>query len=184
MIEKEEDILEQLQKYPNEVLVKLYKDYRKEFLSWAYKSFSADEDSASDCFQDAMIVLYRNVQERKLTELQSSIKTYLFSVGKNLLLRNFKSESRMIPLNETAYRDVTFEETEYRELYSGNMLENKIADIVETLRDPCKSILRFFYFRGFSMEEIAEEMNITKISKLSKSDIIYKIFVHKRNNIE
>ena len=155
----EADILQRLHKNPNEVLVELYRNYRKEFLSWAYKSFGADVDVASDCFQDAMIVLYKNVQNGKLTDLQSSIKTYLFSIGRNVLLRKFEVERREVPLSEHMPLEEVLDDNEFPELYAGNKAENKIADLVQTLRDPCKSILRYFYFRGFSMEEIADVMN-------------------------
>ncbi len=118
-----------------------------------------DEESSSDCFQDAMIVLYKNVRERKLTGLSSTIKTYLFSIGKNMLLSKFKADRRMVALNEVNLAKMTSEHFEMPELFEGNSLENKIADIVRQINDPCKSILRFFYFRGLSMEEIAVRMN-------------------------
>lgn len=156
---EEADILRQMRANPEKILTEFYRDYRKEFLSWAFKSFGADSEAASDCFQDAMIILYNNVQNGKLTDLQSNIKTYLFSVGKNVLLRKFKNESREVPMFEQNSHERALEGFEFPELYTGNQLENKIADLVQTLRDPCKSILRYFYFRGFSMEEIAEEMN-------------------------
>jgi len=152
------DLLERLRDNPNEVLVELYKNYRKEFLSWTYKTYGAGSEMSSDCFQDAMVVLYKNVQNEKLTDLQSSIKTYVFSIGKNILFRKLNSEQREIPLNEDIYKNETVDNLEYPELYNGSTIENKIADLVQTLKDPCKSILRYFYFRGFSMEEIANEM--------------------------
>lgn len=155
----EADILDRLRKHPNEVLVELYRDYRKEFMSWSYKSFGADTDVASDCFQDAMIVLYKNVQNGKLTDLQSSIKTYLFSIGRNVLLRRFEAERREVPMSEHGYSEEVLEDIEFPELYAGNKAENKIAALMQSLKDPCKSILRYFYFRGFSMEEIADVMN-------------------------
>ena len=159
MTERKNDFVERLRDNPNEVLVELYKNYRKEFLSWAYKTYGVDEENSSDCFQDAMVVLYKNVQNEKLTDLQSSIKTYLFSIGKNLLFRKLNTEKREIPLNEEIYKNEAVDNLEYPELYNGSTIENKIADLVKTLRDPCKSILRYFYFRGFNMEEIAQRMN-------------------------
>jgi RNA polymerase sigma-70 factor (ECF subfamily) len=75
------------------------------------------------------------------------------------LLRKFEVERREVPLSEHMYREEATAELEFPELYVGNKAENKIADLVQTLRDPCKSILRYFYFRGFSMEEIADVMN-------------------------
>ncbi len=159
MTNKEVDLLEGLNKNPDTTLVKFYNVYRKEFLSWAYKTYGADEDNSSDCFQDAMIILYKNVRAGKLTEFQSSVKTYLFSIGKNVLLTKFKAAQRLVPLNESGNREIADDNFELPELYEGNLLENRIAGIIESIQNPCKSILRYFYFRGFSMEEIAIEMN-------------------------
>lgn len=158
MIEQEADVIQRIRKSPNEVLLELYGAYKKEFFSWSYKTFGASEDDAGDCFQDAMIIFYRNITSGKLIELNSSVKTYLFSIGKNLLLRKFKIAQRELPMNDEFQKYVVDEELEFRELYDGNEIENKIAGIVKSMRDPCKSILRYFYFRGFSMEEIAIEM--------------------------
>lgn len=156
---EEADVLEKIRTHPEEILAAYYRDFRKEFLSWAFKSFGADNETASDCFQDAMIILYKNVQTGKLTELQSNVKTYLFSIGKNVLLRKFKQQSREIPMNDQLIQEHPLDNLDFPELYTGNEPENKIADLVQSLKDPCKSILRYFYFRGFSMEEIAEAMN-------------------------
>lgn len=155
----ESDVLERLRNNPNEILTELYKNYRKEFLSWSFKTFGASEVDALDCFQDAMIVFYRNVIDGKISELVSSEKTYLFSIGKNLLLRKFKKARREIHLDNQNDGIQGIADIEFSELFQGNTLENRIADIVKTMQDPCKSILRYFYFRGFTMEEIAEEMS-------------------------
>ena len=159
MKDQESDILVRLRKNPNEVLVEFYKNYRKEFLSWSFKTYGASEADALDCFQDAMIVFYRNVLDGKISELLSSEKTYLFSIGRNLLFRKFKKASREIHLENQNDGIQDIGGIEFSELFHGNTLENRIAEIVKTMRDPCKSILRYFYFRGFSMEEIAEEMS-------------------------
>ena len=46
-----------------------------------------------------------------------------------------------------------------------------VARLMETIGEPCKSILELFYFRGFSMEAIAERLqykneNVVKTQKL------------------
>lgn len=159
MKDPESDVLERLRKNPNEVLVELYKNYRKEFLSWAFKNFGASEANALDCFQDAMIVFYRNVVDGKISELTSSEKTYLFSIGRNLLLRKFKKTNREVHLEKGEDGIVGEDEIVFTELYQGTSLEKRVAGILKTMRDPCQSILRYFYFRGLTMEEIALEMN-------------------------
>jgi RNA polymerase sigma-70 factor (ECF subfamily) len=157
--DQEADVLVRLKKNPNEVLVEFYQNYRKEFISWSFKKFGASEADALDCFQDAVIVFYRNVVDGKISNLTSSEKTYLFGIGKNLLLRKLKKDQRSMHVDFENNGLDNLNEIEVSELFQGYTMENKIADILKTMRDPCKSILRYFYFRGFTMEEIAEEMS-------------------------
>lgn len=156
---QESDILVELESNPNKVLERLYKNYRKEFLSWSYKRFGASEADALDCFQDAVIVFYKNVVAGKTSELSSSAKTYLFSIGRNLLLRKFKKEKHEVHYEDRMEGIEESADFEYRELYEGNEVENRVAGIVKKMKDPCKSIIRYFYFRGFTMEEIAGKMD-------------------------
>ncbi len=159
MNEKDSGLLVQLRKDPDKTLVILYREHRSAFFSWARKVFGANEDDASDCFQDAVIVFYNNVKEGKITTLESSIKTYLFSIGKKLLLTRFRYTQRMTNIDNITFTDQQQAQFELPELYEGSALENRIAEIVRNLKEPCRSILRYFYFRGFDMSEIAETMN-------------------------
>lgn len=152
------DFINRLRENPNDTLVELYKNYRKEFFSWSYKRFNISETDAVDIFQDAVVVFYRNVMDGKISDLTSSTKTYLFSIGKNLVLQKFRKEKREVHFETDLDIIEDHSSIEYRELYHGNALENRVAEIVKTMRDPCKSILRYFYFRGYSMDEIAETM--------------------------
>ena len=72
-----------------------YNKYRDEFTHWAIKHYSIDDDIAAETYQQTMITLYYNVQENKLTTLKSSLKTYLFAIGKNLLREHYKSANRI-----------------------------------------------------------------------------------------
>jgi RNA polymerase sigma-70 factor (ECF subfamily) len=152
----DKDFITRLKGNPNKTLIGLYRDYRKEFLSWSWKAYKVEEEVAADCFQDAIIVLYKNIVDKKLTVLSSSVKTYLFSIGKNLLLNKLKSKYRETSLTELTPET---EKMELMDLFEGTSREKRIADLVLKIKDPCKSILRYFYYHKFSMQEIAEKMN-------------------------
>ncbi len=158
MKDQAENLISRLKENPDSVLVELYKNYRKEFLSWSFKRFSISEADALDCFQDAIIVFYRNVMDEKITDLSSSTKTYLFSIGKNMVLRKYRKENREAHFEKDLEGIEDDSSIEFRELYQGHAIENRVAEIVKTMRDPCKSILRYFYYRGFTMDEIAKVM--------------------------
>ena len=53
-----------LKHHPIEVMVELYRDYKKEFHEQP-KTFGGEEADSLDCFQDAMIAFYNKVVNEK-----------------------------------------------------------------------------------------------------------------------
>ena len=155
---EESDIVQRFKNDPEEILLIVYRDYRREFFSWAYTQFGADEAMAADCFQDALIVLHNNIRTGKLAVLSCSLKTYVFAIGKNLLMKRFQFKKKELPLDDHVAKIARETRGELSGLYEGNEMENVIAGLVEGIKDPCRSILKYFYYRGFSMEDIANAM--------------------------
>ena len=85
MLEKNDNqILESIKRGEPKVLEKLYDDIRQPFLVWASQLYQCESEDAVEIYQKAYTILYMNVRNGKLTSLTSSVKTYLFSIGKNL----------------------------------------------------------------------------------------------------
>lgn len=72
-------ILEKLRKGDNEPIYELYKLYRDEFIACSRAQFNTSEEQAKDAIFD----FHQNVIHGRLTELCSSLKTYLFQIEKN-----------------------------------------------------------------------------------------------------
>lgn len=149
-------------------LVKIYKEYRPAFQQWAQHSYRIDEEQSADAFQDAVVCLYRNIVQGKLESLTSSLKTYLFAIGKNVVRKKLQQpvtlESSELGLVENLYTDPV-------DQFATNDRQQLVARLMETIGEPCKSILELFYFRGFSMEAIATRLqykneNVVKTQKL------------------
>ena len=149
-------------------LVEIYKRYRPPFIQWAQGSYKVDEDMAADVFQDAVVCLYRNVVRGKLESLTSSLKTYLFAIGKNILRKKAQTQ---VALDSDDLWIVENLQAEPVDHFAENDRQRFVARLMNTLGEPCKSILRYYYFKGFSMEAIAREMdykneNVVKTQKL------------------
>ena len=76
------------------VLNQIYQAHREEFVVWAQKSFRCSEDVAKDSYQVAFFIFYDNILTGKVTHLSSSIKTYLFGIGKHKLFEQNRKEAR------------------------------------------------------------------------------------------
>ncbi len=155
IVQEDKKLLALLKEGDEKAILKIYEFYREEFLSWGSKNYSLDSDESADIFQDTVIVLYFNIRQDKICDLTSSLKTYLFAIGKNLILKKLRKDKRMINVEDvqTFSSDLPvenpFEVTE-RQKY--------IAKIIDSLGEPCMSILKYFYFNNFSMEAIAQIM--------------------------
>jgi DNA-directed RNA polymerase specialized sigma24 family protein len=66
-------------------LTLLYESFRPEFVNWITKFTGCNGEDASEYYQAAVLIMYDNIHNGRLEDLRSSLKTYLFSIGKNLI---------------------------------------------------------------------------------------------------
>ena len=135
-----------------------YNKYRKEFGQWAANHYGVGDEEAGDIYQQSFVIFYYNVKEGKVTELTSGIKTYLFSIGKNLLRQHFKSGSKFVDQPELELND-QFIDNSILDQYEKTERTDKVARLLETIGEPCDTVLTLFYFHDYSMEAIAQEMD-------------------------
>ena len=90
------NLREALSKKDHSFFEDIYAMYRSDFLSFAANKFNCDNNEATDVFQDAVIALYENIRDGKITVFESSIKTYLFSIAKYKLLNNIQKKFIMV----------------------------------------------------------------------------------------
>ena len=81
----------------HELLDELYTAHRAAFIVYAQRQLHATEEDAVDCFQDAVIAFYKNVQSGRMTELTCAMRTYLFGIGKRLVYRRNQKRMREVP---------------------------------------------------------------------------------------
>ncbi|MEO1438375.1 MAG: hypothetical protein AAFV80_22730, partial [Bacteroidota bacterium] len=92
--EKQMEMLDQIRGGDQQLLKTLYEEYREAFLAWSLKHYQLDEEEIIEVFQKAFTIFYFNIKEGKLYELSSSLKTYLFGIGKHLYLKKFSAKKR------------------------------------------------------------------------------------------
>ena len=140
------------------VLRKIYSLHRSPFLEWSKKRFQVREEDLLDIFQESVIVFYQNIQEGKIQELNCSIRTYLFSVGKNLIFKQFQKQQKTIlkeTIDESLLNDVNTEVYDQMEL---NHHQRLLKEAFAQLGTICRQLLTLFYYREFALESIATQM--------------------------
>lgn len=72
----------------------IYQTYWPEFSRWIQRQ-GCPAHLAGDVYAQAMLAFYRNVDSGRLDSLWSSLKTYLFQIGKNQWLSMQRGERRL-----------------------------------------------------------------------------------------
>ena len=135
----------------------VYEKYRKEFLNWIRKFSHCDEEDAREYYQATILILYENVNTGKLGELQSSLKTYLFGIGKNLALQDHRKSQRYQQAKAEYLLEYHLVQEE-RDLQREETDLGLIGRCFSRIGDPCHKLLDLFYFHQKSMEEISSEL--------------------------
>ncbi len=147
---KESSVIQQIKSGDQKVVERIYTEYKTEFLAYALR-FSVNEEDAVDIYQDSIVVLYENISSGKLTSLTSSLKTYLFAIGKYKIYNCLKVKPITEELTDCEFllKDEGNEEFLLRE-------ENieKVQNAYKQLGDKCREILKLFYYENRTIEEI------------------------------
>ncbi|NND32847.1 MAG: sigma-70 family RNA polymerase sigma factor [Saprospiraceae bacterium] len=169
-------IIDSIKDGKDDGLVHLYRTLRGEFIQWAAKIYGIDMEMGSDAFQESILAFRFNVAHDRITELTSSIKTYLFAIGKNQILNQLKKKKREISVDDlTQIKSETLIIRGQNEGLSER--QEKIRSMIQHMEEPCLSILRMFYYQGYSMEVIASRMSYKNenVAKTQKSRCIAKL---------
>jgi len=137
----------------------LYLQYREPFFNWARSRYTKNEEDLADAFQESVIIFYQNVQEGKITELRSTVKTYLFSIGKNILLKRYEKQKRIVSSDSEDTPDFEDLDINIEEKEALTHKQTILKSALNKLGHNCRELLRFFYYRGFDNEEIARRMD-------------------------
>ena len=86
-----EEIIIGIKARDNCVLQHVYKNYYPTIQNFILNNSGSDDD-AKDIFQEAIIVIYRKVKEDKRFLLNSSFKTFMYSIARHLWLKQLRSK--------------------------------------------------------------------------------------------
>jgi RNA polymerase sigma-70 factor (ECF subfamily) len=174
------DELELVRSGDSAVLRELYRKHRSAFIQWAKKKYTgvvgreADADVA-DVYQQTFTIFYFNVRDGKFTGMTSSIRTYIFAIGKNLLNKLAEQKRTAEPIDDVKESDLPADTIFER--YEATHRQQLVGALLDNLGEPCKTILTKYYYEDFSMESIAERMGYKTagVAKKKKCECLTKI---------
>lgn len=116
-------------------------------------------DDARDIFQEAMITLYEKVQTDSFS-LTCQIKTYLFSICKHLWLKRLQQMGRYSTPLSTEEESVSVE-MDMDESAKKDAAFAIMDRALNSLGEPCKSLLEGYYLNKKDMQALATEFGYT-----------------------
>ncbi len=152
MEKADKKLIARIEKNDRAVLDKLYVTYRDPFFNY-FKKYQISDEDIKDIYQDTMIAFYQNGVRGRLTNLSSSIKTYIFGIGKHKAIDFIRSKSKSADLPQVEQGE--FEEIEIEKV-SMTLEQEKLYKHFFELGESCRKMLKYFYYRGLSISEIVK----------------------------
>lgn len=134
--------------------------------------YSLSEDECADIFQDSLVILWKNINEKKVNaeDLGLSSSTYFMTICRNKTMELLRHKSKYLT---TSY-EINPSKEHYD--YQGEQVEKILSlendsekaqkekealvrDIVKNLPSPCNELLWGYYGDGHSMKMLAEMFN-------------------------
>ncbi len=152
----QEEILQALKKHDSDAVESLYRECWP-IVKNHIMSNSGSLHEAEDLYQEAFLVFWDKTKQADFFLFSgASLQSFLIQIAKNLWLHHLRENRKM----QTQVME------EFPELAEEVVLEEK--DLIQatwavfrTLGEKCRQILKAFYFEKKSMEEIAQEMDLT-----------------------
>jgi len=116
-------------------------------------------DEARDIFQEAMIALYEKAQNESFV-LTCKLNTYVYSICRRLWLKRLQQLGKYSEQTESLEETVSVEED--LEIHLKRNSEFAIMDrALNSLGEPCKSLLEGFYIKDLDMQTLAKDFGYT-----------------------
>ena len=159
----------------------LYRNYFGLIESLVLSNAGTKEDAA-DIFHDGLIVLFNNVKKGAFN-VKSTIKTYLYSICRNLWLMKLRSGKRETSLEEK-HEHIQIQEDHFKTLVIDEK-KQLLLNLLQELGEDCRKILELYYFRKLKMNEISTKLNLAseQVAKNKKSRCMKNIRSKVQGNV-
>lgn len=149
-------------------IARLYDMYRDEFIGFFVKKYSVHRTDAAEIYQESFLAMHQNIVNGKLATISSSLKAYLFKIGKYKIYNRFRDAKPMEELH-SSMADTDSEE--------GEPVQDVVNEVVSAMGNPCNQLLSLFYWERKSMKEIANIMDYKneQVAKNRKSNCMKKL---------
>lgn len=155
---KDQYLVDKLKRDDLKALDEVYLTYKEAFFLYA-STFSIPAGDIPDLYQETIISFYENVQNKKLEHLTSTLKTYLFAIGKFKIYKQLEKSKKI-----TVQREYPIHVSEEMQLFEAEVDKErqlKLQGAFKKLGLKCREILELYYYKGWTLDEIQNELDYT-----------------------
>jgi RNA polymerase sigma factor (sigma-70 family) len=117
---------------------------------------SGSTDDAADIIQETFLVFIKTVEENKYRQ-ESGVKSFLYSIVKNLWITELRKRKSMGVRNEIFENEKESVSQDISHSLVKHESHKLIMDLFQSLGDKCRNILLLFYYENLPMKEIMEK---------------------------
>ncbi len=165
-----ESVLEGIRESDDGILDYLYKEHYPMIRNLVLTNNGSIED-AEDIMQEGIIAFYEKAKDRNFV-LTCEVKTFLYSVCRNLWLKMLKRNSSNVKFEDILHQDVVDVGEDNEEVLTQKQMI--LTELINTIGEKCKEILMLFYYEKISMEDIAVKLGYTNADNAKNQK--YKCF--------
>lgn len=157
----DQELILLIQNGKNEMPVKrMYQEFPK--IERLIVQSGGNKQLAEEIFNDSLLLFLEKVRDVKF-EQQSKLTTFFYGINRYLMLNELRKQQKhgqSLEWSDTLIitdADLDYDFEKERKL-------DAMERILSRLSEKCKSILEFFYFKKWSMEQIAAELNYSSVN--------------------
>jgi len=140
----------------NEAFEYLYNAYKDEFvIHFNKENKGLNKEDIIDLFQDTIVILYRNVLEKEIIEIQNP-KAYIFKIGQNLIFQKLREKKKQKNLKQNSDFLKSLVLPSFGDIDAHNADSTKLHKQIDKLGHRCKNIILAYYYKNLDFNEIAE----------------------------
>lgn len=161
----------------------LYELYKQPFIQFATRNYPVDEETATDIYQESFTAMYQNISNGKYKERNTSLKTYLFEIGKHHIFNHLNKEQKEVNLLQTLASEWA---TQQYSVEEWNEAQDIVAKLIKEADTDCNKVLTLYYWERRKMEEIARCMNYKteQVAKNKKSSCLRRLSYELKRRLE
>ncbi len=166
-------LIEKIRQKDRRTIHKLYKEAYPMVENYILKNSGTPAD-VQDVFHDAFYLLIQKVNQIDF-QLTSKASTFLVGIARNFWLKQLTKNE----VNEQAYAtEIVFEDLPEAEDLNYVVNVKKMNASLLSIGEPCRTILKEFYFLGSSMKAIAKQLHYANPATAKNQK--YKCFMRLR----